>query len=122
EKTGLALIFLVTPESGKERVKVLAECTRGFLYLVARYGTTGAKGALAEGTLPLIRRMRALVPPTLPLVVGFGLSRPEHVREVISAGAAGAVVGSRAVEQVAAGVAPEEFAAFVHGLKEATRI
>ncbi|HIQ00125.1 TPA: tryptophan synthase subunit alpha [Candidatus Bipolaricaulota bacterium] len=122
EKTGLALIFLVTPESGKERVKVLTECTRGFLYLVARYGTTGAKGALAEGTLPLIRRMLALVPPTLPLVVGFGLSRPEHVREVISAGAAGAVVGSRAVEQVAAGVAPEEFAAFVHGLKEATRI
>ena len=122
EKSGLALIFLVTPESGEERVRELAECTRGFLYLVARYGTTGAKGALAEETLPLIRRLRALVPRELPLVVGFGLARPEHVREVISAGAHGAVVGSRAVEQVAAGAAPEELAVFVRGLKEATRI
>lgn len=120
EENGLALIFLVTPESGEERVRMLSQRTRGFLYLVARHGTTGARGRLAEETLPLIRRIRTCIPRGLPVVVGFGLSGPEHVREVISAGADGAVVGSKVVEQVGEGAPPEELAAFVRALKWAT--
>jgi len=121
EKEGLTLVFLATPETGEERIRTIAQRTRGFLYLVGRYGTTGARGHLAPETIPLIRRMRGALPDGLPLAVGFGLSRPEHVRQVLSAGADGAVVGSCLVEKVAAGASPEELFALVQELKGATR-
>jgi len=90
-----ALIFLATPETPEARLKRLGEASRGFLYLVGRYGTTGAREALAPQTVELIRRTRRALPEGPPLAVGFGLARPEHVRGVIQAGADGAVVGSR---------------------------
>ncbi|MBC7099016.1 tryptophan synthase subunit alpha [Candidatus Bipolaricaulota bacterium] len=121
EAEGLALTFLATPETGEERLKLIAKRTRGFLYLVGRYGTTGARGSLAPETVPLIRRARGALPDGLPLAVGFGLSRPEHVRQVLTAGADGAVVGSSLVERMAQGASPEALSAFVGELKGATR-
>ncbi|HAF69748.1 MAG: Tryptophan synthase alpha chain [Acetothermia bacterium 64_32] len=121
EEEGLALTFLATPETGEERLRAIAQRTQGFLYLVGRYGTTGARGSLAPETIPLIRRVRALLPDGMPLAVGFGLSRPQHVRGVIAAGADGAVVGSSLVEKVAQGASPEGLSALVGELKGATR-
>ncbi len=114
----MALILLVTPESGDGRIEEIAQKCSGFLYLVARYGTTGAKEELTEETRLLIGRARSLIPEGLPLAVGFGLARPEHIRAVIQAGADGAVVGSRIVAEIAKGLPPEALAAFVRSLKE----
>ncbi|HIC96002.1 TPA: tryptophan synthase subunit alpha, partial [Candidatus Bipolaricaulota bacterium] len=119
---GIALVLLATPESGDGRIERIARETSGFLYLVARYGTTGAKEELAAETAPLIRKVRSLIPKGLPLAVGFGLARPEHIRAVILAGADGAVVGSRLVAEVARGTAPEALAKLVRALKEGTRL
>jgi len=116
-----ALIFLATPETPEARLKRLGEASRGFLYLVGRYGTTGAREALAPQTVELIRRTRRALPEGPPLAVGFGLARPEHVRGVIQAGADGAVVGSRLVAEVAQGGPPERLRALVGALKAATR-
>jgi tryptophan synthase alpha chain len=114
-----SLILLATPESGDERIRRIAQKTRGFLYLVARYGTTGAREKLAEETGPLISRVRSLT--ELPLAVGFGLSRPEHVRAVIQAGADGAVVGSKVVAEIALGVKPKALEELIRRLKKGTR-
>ena len=116
-----ALIFLATPETPETRLRRLGEASRGFLYLVGRYGTTGAREALAPQTVELIRRARRALPEGLPLAVGFGLARPEHVRGVIQAGADGAVVGSRLVLEVERNAPPERLRALVGALKAATR-
>jgi tryptophan synthase alpha chain len=120
-KYHLNRIFLATPETDEERLQKIAHETNGFLYLVSRYGTTGAREELAELTARLIERVRSLVPAGLPLAVGFGIARKEHVQSVMSAGAQGVIVGSALVEQIAQGVTPEELMAFVQELKDGTR-
>ncbi len=116
----LSLIFLATPETDEDRLKPIAQASDGFLYLVSRHGTTGVRERLPAGLASLIGRVRGALPEGLPLAVGFGLAAPQHIREVLDAGADGAVVGSKAVEQVAQGARPEELAAWVGKLKEAT--
>ena len=88
-------IFILSPLTSNERLKKITKKTKGFVYVVSRLGVTGAKADLQEGTLKLLRRIR---PKTkLPLCVGFGISKPEHVKAVCKAGANGAVVGSAVV-------------------------
>lgn len=116
----LAVILLATLESGDGRIEEIAQKTSGFLYLVARYGTTGAREEIASETAQLIGRVRSLIPQGLPLAVGFGLAQPEHIRAVIRAGADGAVVGSRIVAEIGKRAAPEALKAFVCWLKEGT--
>lgn len=89
-------VFIVSPLTSNERLKKIIKKTRGFVYVVSRLGVTGARADLQEGTLRLLRRIR---PRTkLPLCVGFGISRPEHVKAVCKAGANGAIVGSAVVK------------------------
>ncbi len=89
-------VFIVSPLTSNERLKKIIKKTRGFVYVVSRLGVTGARADLQEGTLKLLRRIR---PRTkLPLCVGFGISRPEHVKAVCKAGANGAIVGSAVVK------------------------
>lgn len=92
--SGLDPIFLVAPTSTDERIAKIVSCSRGFVYLVSRTGVTGAREALSETIAPTLRRVRAHT--DLPVAVGFGISRPEHVRAVWEA-AEGAVVGSAIV-------------------------
>lgn len=113
---GLDLILLVTPATGEARARRIAEASRGFLYLVSRYGVTGAREELAPGLGDLVARMKAAA-KGLPLAVGFGISGPAQVREVIAMGADAAVVGSALVELVARGRGPRELAAFVGALR-----
>ena len=119
ERHGLGLVFLVTPETRGDRARDIAARTRGFLYLVSRYGTTGERRGLPPDIMGLIGRIRPLA--DLPLAVGFGISRPEHVQEVLDAGADGAVVGSRLVREVGAGSPPGALRRLVRELKAATR-
>jgi len=115
-------IFMATPETDTLRVEQIAAVTTGFLYLVARYGTTGSRRAIEDATLGLIGRTRPLVSRDLPLAAGFGLSNPEQIKAVIEAGADGAIVGSAIVERIASGISSGALTHFIRELKHGTRI
>ena len=91
-------IYLLSPTTTAERARQAGELGRGFLYLISRAGVTGARASLADGLTAMAARAREL--SRLPLAVGFGLSRPEHVRAV-AAVADAAVVGSALVSVIA---------------------
>jgi tryptophan synthase alpha chain len=99
EKWGVDFIFLIAPTTSEVRLKRILEHGRGFLYLVSLLGVTGAREHLQEATLRKIQWARKYT-GDLPLAVGFGISKREHVEGVIQAGAQGAVVGSAFVRLV----------------------
>jgi tryptophan synthase alpha chain len=114
ERPGLRRIQLVAPTSTDERLRVAAEQTDGWLYLVTVTGTTGARTEVSPALASLVERARAVT--ARPLYAGFGISTPEHARA--AAGLAdGIVVGSRAVEVAAEG--PAALRAYVRSLREA---
>jgi tryptophan synthase alpha chain len=92
---GLDTVFLVAPTSTERRLKLVAEHSSGFVYLVSRTGVTGEQESLSAAAAPLTRRMREIT--SLPLAVGFGISTPRHVAEVGEI-ADGVVVGSAIVK------------------------
>lgn len=95
---GLDTIFLVAPTSTTERMKRVAQMSSGFVYCVSRTGVTGAREDLPEEVPQMLQVMRQLT--DLPLCVGFGIARPEHVKAVCQI-ADGAVVGSAVVSLIA---------------------
>jgi tryptophan synthase alpha chain len=95
---GLDTIFLLSPTTTRIRIVKAAEFGRGFLYGISRLGVTGARDRVASGARELVERIRAET--TLPVALGFGISQPEHVREV-GAYADAAVVGSALVARIA---------------------
>ena len=74
---GIDPIFLISPTTTDERIRAAAELGQGFLYLISRLGVTGARDVLAADAEVLARRVRAVT--DMPLALGFGISRPEHV-------------------------------------------
>jgi tryptophan synthase alpha chain len=90
-------VFLVAPTSGDERIAKITACSRGFVYIVSRTGVTGAQQDLSSAISPTVARVRRHT--RLPVAVGFGISRPEHVRSVWDI-ADGAVVGSAIVSEM----------------------
>ncbi|HWQ12999.1 MAG TPA: tryptophan synthase subunit alpha [Roseiflexaceae bacterium] len=114
---GLDLIFFVAPTTPDERIRRIAELASGFIYCVALTGVTGARTALWSGLPELLRRVRRHT--SLPLVVGFGISTAEHVRQVGQL-AEGAIVASALIDAIES-APPEErvarAAAFVRGLR-----
>ncbi len=94
---GLDLVQLAAPTSGPERLRRIARASRGFVYLVALTGITGERAALPPDLVALIRDLRAVT--TKPICVGFGISTPAHVAEVVRY-ADGAIVGSAVVRQI----------------------
>jgi len=87
-------IFLAAPSTSKERLKKIVEYTSGFLYLVSVFGVTGAREKVQDLTIRLIRETLQTTQGKVPLAVGFGISKPEHVRAIIQNGADAAIVGS----------------------------
>ena len=105
---GLDTVFLAAPTSTDRRLELVARYSTGFVYLVSRTGVTGEQDRLSSSVEPLVRRMRAVT--RLPLAVGFGVSRPEHLTELEPL-VEGVVVGSafvRLVEQHGAGADLEQ--------------
>ena len=94
----LDAIFLLSPTTTDARIRRAAELGSGFLYGISRLGVTGARDQVASGAAPLVRRIRAVT--DMPIALGFGISRPEHVTEVATYADA-AVVGSALVAVVA---------------------
>lgn len=98
ESKGIDTIFLLSPTTTPERIREAARLGRGFLYAISRLGVTGVRDQVAEGAEQLAARIRRET--TLPIALGFGISRPEHVR-AIGRWADAAVVGSGLVQVIA---------------------
>ena len=94
----LDTIFLLSPTTTDARIRKAAELGRGFLYGISRLGVTGARDRVASGAEAMVRRIRQHT--TMPIALGFGISRPEHVAEV-GLYADAAVVGSALVSLIA---------------------
>ncbi len=95
---GIDMIFLLSPTTTDARMRAAASLGRGFLYGISRLGVTGTRDTVADGAEALAGRMRAATP--LPIALGFGISSPEHVRQ-IGRLADAAVVGSGLVNVIA---------------------
>lgn len=93
---GLDLVPLLAPTSADERIAIACGHAGGFVYLVSVAGTTGAREQTSDRVAGLIARVRPHT--SLPLLVGFGISTPDHARAMLDAGADGVVIGSRAIE------------------------
>ncbi|MFQ5778311.1 MAG: tryptophan synthase subunit alpha [Terriglobia bacterium] len=88
-------VFLAAPTSTNQRLKTIARLSRGFLYVISRRGTTGMRAEVPGEVKELVKRVRRAT--ALPLAVGFGISRPEHVA-ALDGVTDGVVVGSALVE------------------------
>lgn len=102
---GIASITMAAPSTEKERLENLVRSTKGFLYLVSLLGVTGSrksKNSIGTEGIDFIRSASKVAKRNSKrTAVGFGISRPEHVKEVVSAGADGVIVGSSFVNIVA---------------------
>lgn len=111
-------IFLLSPTTSDDRIRASSSLGRGFLYVISRLGVTGARDNVATDAEALVCRIRTH--SHLPLALGFGISRPEHVAEV-GRWADAAVVGSALVNIIAEhGAAPglaERAGTYVRWLK-----
>jgi tryptophan synthase alpha chain len=96
-RENLDTVFLAAPTSSPQRLRLVAEHSSGFVYLVSRVGVTGEQVSLSDSAAPLAKKMRQLT--QLPIAVGFGISTPEQVAEVANV-ADGVVVGSALVRQI----------------------
>lgn len=95
---GIDTILLLSPTTSDERLRAAASLGSGFLYAISRLGVTGARDQIADGAEEMVARIRAV--SDLPLALGFGISKPEHVRAVCQ-WADAAVVGSALVNVIA---------------------
>jgi tryptophan synthase alpha chain len=95
--SGLDMIFLIAPTSTDERLKLVAERARGFIYAVSRAGVTGVRTSVSAEAETLVKRMRNFSP--LPIAVGFGISNAEQVKDVHRYADA-VVIGSAIVAEI----------------------
>jgi tryptophan synthase alpha chain len=95
QRQGLDLIYLLAPTSTEERIRLVAERSRGFIYLVSVTGVTGVRDKLPGNLAAFVTRVRKVA--TQPLCVGFGISTPEQARQVARI-AGGVIVGSRIIQ------------------------
>lgn len=100
QRHGLDLIYLLAPNSTEERIRLVAERSRGFIYLVSVTGVTGTREKLPPNLEVLVARVRRIAKQ--PLCVGFGISTPEQARQVAKV-ADGIIVGSRLIQLMEAG-------------------
>jgi tryptophan synthase alpha chain len=109
-RTGLALVLLAAPGVSSERIRRIAEASRGFLYLVSRYGTTGvsAKGTAVD-LKPIVSAAHRAA-RDLPVLIGFGVRDRASARRALGTGADGIVVGSALEEQIAHDPSPARLA------------
>ena len=93
----LDLVQLLAPTSTAERTRTIVDSATGFVYCIAVAGTTGEREHLATELVEQLMSVREMT--DLPLAVGFGISRPEHISPLRGA-ADGAIVGSGIVRQI----------------------
>ncbi len=118
KRYGRDLIFIAAPTTTGGRLKKICSRAGGFLYLVSLLGVTGARESLNARLPALIANAKKR--SKIPVAVGFGVSRPEHVKQILQAGADGVIVGS-AIVRLVAEKRFGEIEGFVRSLKDATK-
>ena len=111
----LQRVQLVAPTTPAERIRLAAERTEDWLYLVSVTGTTGARETLSPRLVDLVQRARAVT--DVPLLAGFGIATPEQAAQA-AAHADGVVIGSRALE-IAEAAGPDGLRAYVAAVRRA---
>ncbi len=119
-KAGLDTVFMVTPNTDTERIKLIASKTTGFIYTVSVFGVTGSREELSDMVEGLVRKLKEIT--TVPICVGFGISKPEHAAAVASAGADGVIIGSKIVSLIESNLDNKEkmlaeISAFLSGVR-----
>ncbi|MBD2072943.1 tryptophan synthase subunit alpha [Phormidium sp. FACHB-592] len=117
---GIDVTLLIAPTSPKERILAIAEQSQGFIYLVSTTGVTGMRTQVQSRVKDLLLELRTVTDK--PIGVGFGISQPEHARQVMEWGADAAIVGSAFVKRLADGSPTEGLQAietFCQSLKAA---
>jgi len=91
-------VFIVAPTTPKERLIQISKASSGFLYLVTITGVTGQRESFLEETVELIQKVKQVT--NIPLIAGFGISKPQHVQQALSSGADGAVTCSAIINLI----------------------
>ncbi len=118
---GLDTVFMVTPVTKPERMELIASKTTGFIYTVSVLGVTGSRDSLSGTIGELINRLKRLT--SVPVCVGFGISKPEHAVSIVKAGADGVIIGSKLVSLIEQNLEAKdkmlaEISAFLHNIKD----
>lgn len=121
QQNGLDSVYMVTPNTSAERRGKIARLCSGFIYTVSVLGVTGARTELGTRIKPLVKTLKSET--QAPICVGFGVSRPEHARELAQAGADGVIVGSAVVNIIekhldAPEAAKAELADYIRNMKK----
>jgi len=115
------LIFLIAPTTTDKRMARILDVASGFVYVVSLLGVTGAREQISDAIHPLIRRIREVkLSVSIPLAVGFGISKPEHVRTVCEV-ADGAIVGSAFIRMIEKGLKSKSKPSMLREIEEYTR-
>ena len=120
EKEGLDMIRLLAPTSPEERVRMVAEHSRGFIYYISLTGTTGVRTQLAEGLRDKVNSIKHSV--NIPVLVGFGISGPNQARDAAKV-SDGIIIGSAIVKLIEQNPDPtqrdKKLSEFVTSVKQA---
>ncbi len=121
ESAGLDTVFMITPNTDSERMRLIASKTTGFIYTVSLLGVTGSREKLSDMVEGLVGRLKKLT--NVPVCVGFGISRPEHAKTIACAGADGIIIGSKIVELIENNLGNKEkilgeISNFLHNVKD----
>ncbi|KAK4492495.1 hypothetical protein RD792_003304 [Penstemon davidsonii] len=106
KKKNIELVLLTTPTTPTERMKAIVEASEGFIYLVSSIGVTGARASVSNKVQSLLQEIKEATDK--PVAVGFGISNPEHVKQIAAWGADGVIVGSAMVKLLGDAKSPEE--------------
>ena len=122
ESAGIDTVFMVTPNTNAERMKLIASKTTGFIYTVSLLGVTGSRENLSGRVEEMVAKLKSIT--TVPVCVGFGISKPEHAAAVASAGADGVIIGSKIIKIIEDNLADKqktltEVSAFITEVKTA---
>ena len=117
---GLDLVMIAAPNTALPALERVARFGSGYTYCVARSGITGIRDRLSLDHQALFTQLSKLEAP--PPILGFGISTPEHVRQGLAAGAAGAITGSALIRLIGERSASSAVSGFVRSMKQATRL
>jgi tryptophan synthase alpha chain len=120
KRVGVELILLVAPTSPPDRITAIAQQSQGFIYLVSVTGVTGVRSQVETRVEDLLAKLRAATDK--PIAVGFGISQPEHAKQMKDWGADGVIVGSAFVKLMSDRTPSESLTAigeFCHNLHQA---
>ncbi len=113
---GIDLIYLLSPTSTAERIRLVATKSRGYIYLVSVAGVTGARNTLPPDLPAFISRVRKFAKQ--PLCVGFGVSNPEQAKRIADL-ADGVIIGSRLIQLMKADPTLNSLQIFIREVREA---